>query len=167
MYGIGRNANEDLLVEVERGSVIVFRRVDGRRLFRLNTYVMEKGSGGKRARGRAALLHGILISVNYSREWHVLLTFALSLRRSGRIQFCRPLARSAVPFSREPTWLAARISSSRRRVVAVARGASNRQVLPRDARRLILSPKAYPCPASWLLLLLLQEYSGTLSRENV
>lgn len=120
----------------------MFRRVDGRRLFRLNTYVMEKwGRGRVSARGRAALLHGILISVNYSQEWHVLLTSALSSRRSGRIQFCRPLARSA---------FLPRADLCRRAnlvIIAVARKGSNRQVLP-PARRLILTPKAYPFPMS-------------------
>lgn len=89
MYGAARNVNEDLVVVETEGeeSVIVFRRVDRRRLFRLNTYVMEKGGVGVSARGRAALLHGILISVNYSREWHVLLTSALSSRRHAAAEF--------------------------------------------------------------------------------
>lgn len=92
MYGAARNVNEDLVVveTVGKESVIVFRRVDRRRIFRLNTYVMEKevwARGGVSARGRTALLHGILISVNYSREWHVLLTSALSSRRRAAAEF--------------------------------------------------------------------------------
>jgi len=56
----------------------------------------ERVSAGE----RRALLYGILISVNYSREWHVLLTSALSSRSSGRIQFSpsfSPLSRSFLP----------------------------------------------------------------------
>lgn len=87
----------------------------------------------------AALLHGILISVNYSRKWHVLLTSALSTRRSGRIQFSRPSARSTLSRSPSPTSSRVNLVARRRRHrrrwrvrVAVARRGSNRRVLPRD-----------------------------------
>lgn len=73
----------------------------------------------------------------------------LEMPRRGRIQFCRPLARSAVPFSREPTWPRSNLVVV---VVVVARRGSNRQVLSPDARRLILSPEAYPFPTFLLLL---------------
>lgn len=89
-----------------------------------------------RAGAGGSLLRGILISVNYSRKWHVLLTSALSSRRSGRIQFSRPPARS---FLLRRVDLVARERRCRRR--RRCRRGSNRRVLPRDARRLILSPK--------------------------
>lgn len=155
MYDTGRNANGDL-VEVERGSLIVFRRVDGRRLFWLNTYVMEKGGGREWAGGSSPwnfnqrqLLAGVARSP-YVR------TFLETQRQNSILPSFSPLSLSFLP----RVDLAARIPS----LSVVARRGGNRQVLLRDARKLILSPKAHHFPASPPLLL---AAAASLPRENV
>lgn len=112
----------------------MFRRVDG---FSGSTRTLWRMGEGGRARWKGvAPLRGILISVNYSREWHVLLTSALSSsRHSGRIQFSRPSARSAFLLF---LCLSRPGCENVVVVVAVATRGGNRQVLLRDARRLIL-----------------------------
>jgi len=134
-YGAAGNAGANVSsarAGMKREAVIVFRRVDGASAFPAQhvRYIRTKGRGREgtsglslslslsraRARACAALLHGILISVNYSREWHVLLTSALSSRRSGRIQFSRPSARSTGCLS--PTALRGPLAARGERVTA-------------------------------------------------
>jgi len=92
-------------------------------------------------RGWFFSLHGILISVNYSREWHVLLTSALSFPRDTAAEFNFPP--SALP--RSAFLLSSRLSQPGcKNVVVVARRGANRRVLHRDARRLILVPRNTP-----------------------
>lgn len=74
-------------------------------------------------------------------------TFLETQRQNSILPSFSPLSLSFLP----RVDLAARIPSSS----VVARRGGNRQVLPRDARRLILSPKTHHFPASPPLLLLL------------